>query len=346
MEKVLSEREESVLSAIVQDYVTAAEPAGSRLISKSSGLMLSPATIRNVVADLEEKGMVSQPHPSAGRIPTDVGYRYYVDHLIRLFELSNQEKGLLEEKLDHIVGSFEEVAAMASKVLSSMSRELGVILTPRLGQGIFRRLNILEISGKRIMLVLTIESGLINSIMVEAESVHPPEELQAAANFINERLGGRKIAEIELKLKEMIYSEDEKTLGIVRLFLNNARDLFTFPEARSLFADGASQLLIQPEFSDKQRIEAIIELIENKKMLIHLLDSRECRDGIWVTIGGENEAGEFKSYSLVTSSYRVNEDKGTLGVLGPTRMAYPKLISVVDYTAKILTRKFSGKEGL
>jgi len=344
MEKVLSEREESVLDVIVQDYVAAAEPSGSRTISKKSGLLLSPATIRNVLADLEEKGLVTQPHTSSARIPTDTGYRYYVDHLIRLFQLSGEEKEEIEKKLDVLTGTFEEVASLTSKILSSLSSELSVVLSPRFNQGVFKRLNIVEIADKKVMLLLTIESGLINSIMVEAETRFTPSALQDAVEFLNARLGGRKLSEIECNLKEMVRTDDAGKLGIVRLFTEKAADLFNFPEGRALFADGALGLLQQPEFTDKDALTAIIELIESKKVLIHLLDQREPREGVLVTIGEENKEGELKSYSIVTSTYNIKDDRGTLGVIGPTRMAYPKLISVVDYTAKVLSRKLSGKE--
>lgn len=344
MEKTLTDREESVLSLIVQDYVAQAEPSGSRIISKKGGLLLSPATIRNVISDLEEKGLVTQPHTSAGRIPTDKGYRYYVDNLIKLFALTDQEKEGIERKIEVLSGSFDEVASLASKVLSSVSSELGVILSPRFRQGVFKRLTIAEIAEKRVMLILTIESGLINSLMVEAETRLGAGELQAAAEFINERLSGRKLAEIEKNLAEMVFTDDSRTIGIVRIFTENAADLFSFPDSRSLFADGARELLLQPEFTDQRKVEAIVEFLENKKMLIHVLDQRELKDGVLVTIGAENEAGQFKSYSIVTSNYNIREDKGTLGVIGPTRMPYPKLISVVDYTAKMLSRKLSNME--
>jgi heat-inducible transcriptional repressor len=339
-EKVLTDREACVLSTIVQDYVLQAEPAGSRAISKKSGLALSPATIRNIVSDLEERGYVDQPHTSAGRMPTDKGYRYYVDHLIGMAGLSSLEKEAIERQYEQVSGGFEEIARATCRMLASLSSELGVVLSPRFYSGTFRRLNIVEIAEKRVMLVLSIETGLINTLMVEAETAFPARELEAAAGFLNERLSGKKLSDIEKNLNEMVRTDDEKKTGIIRLFVEHSDQLFKFPEDKILVTNGTTNMLGQPEFLDKARLETIIELIEDKKVLVHLFDGRKLREGVFVTIGGENEEGRFKSLSIVTSSYSLQNISGTLGVLGPTRMPYPKLISLVDYVAKVISQKF------
>jgi len=335
----LSEREAIILNAIVRDYVVTAEPTGSRTISKQGEVNLSPASIRIILADLEEKGMVSQPHTSAGRIPTDKGYRFYVDNLVDLAELSNQEKEGIESQIEMAANGFEEVANVTCRMLSSLSQELGVVLAPRFYEGLFRKLEIVEIADNKTMLILSIKSGLVNTIMVEMKTEYKGEVLQNACEFINERLSGKKLSDIKGNLQELIQTDDEAKLGIVRMFTQNAEDRFNFSDDKTIHTGGATQLLVQPEFSEKDRLEAVVEMVENKNTLIHLFDKRDLKKGVFVTIGGENSHGELSSYSVVTSSYTVGNVRGTLGIVGPTRMPYPKLISVVDYTAKVLSKK-------
>jgi heat-inducible transcriptional repressor len=336
----LSEREQTILATLVRDYVVMAEPEGSRAISRNSGLDLSPATIRNVISDLAEKGFVEQLHTSAGRIPTDKGYRYYVDHLIELSELSSTEKESIEQKYDLTAGSFEELAGVTSRILSSLSRQLGLVLTPGLQNGVFRKLSLLEVAENRLMLVLTVDSGFVNTIMVEVKSAFSSLELQRASEFINERLSGRRLSDIQAHLPEMIYTDDREKIGVIRLFIDHFDSLSVFPVDKILHLSGTSNILEQPEFLKKENLEAIIELMENKEMLVHLLDKRKLREGVYITIGGENTDGDFKSYSIVSSRYTIGNVVGTVGIIGPRRMPYSKLIPVVSYTAQVLSKKY------
>jgi heat-inducible transcriptional repressor len=338
--EALTERERKVLSTIIRDYLVMAEPEGSRVLSRKSGLDLSPASIRNILSDLEEKGLVEQPHTSAARVPTDKGYRYYVDYLIELSELSGEDKSMISRQFETLPGGFEAVAAAASRILSSLSHQLGLVLSPRLNTGAFRRLSVMEVAEKRLMLVLTIESGLVNSIMVELEMELPATELQSAVDFINQRLAGRKLADIQQNLAEMVYTDDKEKVGTIRLFLDNYESLSDFPLDKIIHLSGTTNILGQPEFGRKEDLEAVIELMEDREMLVHVLDKRKLKEGVYVTIGGENTDGQFRSYSIVSSSYNVGGVTGALGIIGPRRMAYPKLIPVVGYTAELLSKKY------
>ncbi|MFH0918924.1 MAG: heat-inducible transcriptional repressor HrcA [Fibrobacterota bacterium] len=339
-QNILTERESTILDTIVRDYVVMAEPEGSRAISRKSGLELSAATVRNVISDLAEKGFVEQLHTSAGRIPTDKGYRYYVDHLIELSELSNEEKDSIEKRYDLAAGSFEELAGITSRILSGLSRQLGLVLSPRLHNGVFRRLSIVEVAEHRLLLVLAVESGLINTIIVEVRTAFSSRELQAAAEFINSRLSGRMLEDIQAHLPEMMHTDDPEKIGVIRLFLDRFEDLSNFPVDKILHLSGASHILEQPEFGKKEDVEAVIELMENKEMLVHLLDKRKQREGVYITIGGENADGGFRSYSIVSSRYTIGGVPGAVGIIGPRRMPYPKLIPVVSYTAEVLAKRF------
>ena len=338
--EALSERERTILSTIIRDYLVMAEPEGSRVLSRKSGLDLSPASIRNIVSDLEDKGLVEQPHTSAARVPTDKGYRYYVDYLVELSELTGEEKGKIEKQCESAPGGFESVAAATARILSSLSHQLGLVLSPRMYTGVFRKLSILEVAEKKLMMVLTIESGLLNSIMVEVETELPAEGLKAAVDFINQRLAGRKLADIQLHLAEMIFTDDQEKIGTIRLFVDKYQSLSDFPVDKIIHLSGAANILGQPEFGKKEEIEAIVELMEDKEMLIHLLDKRKLKEGVYVTIGGENTDGQFRSYSIVSSSYNVGGVSGAVGIIGPRRMAYSRLIPVVGYTAEVLSKKF------
>ncbi len=338
---LLTDREETVLGTIIRDYMVMASPEGSRMLSKKSGLDLSPASIRNIVSDLEEKGYVEQPHTSAGRIPTDKGYRYYVDYLIQLSELTGQEKESIEMQFDVKTGSFEAVAAVTSRILSSLSHQLGLVLSPRFYNGVFRKLSVIEVAEKKLMLVLTIESGLVNSIVVEVEFTFSSAEISVAVDFINQRLSGRKLSDIEQYLSEMMHTDDKEKVGIIRLFTDNYSDLSNFPIDKIIHLSGTSNIIGQPEFEKKKNIEAVIELLENKEMLIHILENKNLKAGVNVTIGHENPEESLSSYSLVSSNYQVGDVTGALGVIGPKRMVYHKLIPVVSYTAGILSKKYS-----
>jgi len=338
--EILTEREQCILGTIIREYMIMALPEGSRMLSKKSGLDLSPASIRNIVSDLEERGYVEQPHTSAGRIPTDKGYRYYVDNLIELSELTGEEKENIDSQFDMKAGSFEALAGVTSKVLSSLSHQLGLVLSPRVHNGVFGRLSVIEMAEMRLMLVLTIESGLVNSIMVEVETQFTQRELQAAVEFINQRLCGRKLSDIESSLAETMRTDDKDKIGVIRLFVDNYENLSDFPVDKIIHMSGTQNILGQPEFEKKEDLEAIIELMENKEMLVHLLDKRKLKEGVYVTIGGENDDGHFNSYSIVSSRYQIGDVTGALGIIGPKRMVYPKLIPVVAYAAQTLSKKY------
>ncbi|OGJ86027.1 MAG: heat-inducible transcription repressor HrcA [Candidatus Raymondbacteria bacterium RifOxyA12_full_50_37] len=338
----LNDRESCVLQTLVRDYISSAEPTSSRTVSRKSGLMLSPASIRNIITDLEEKGYVSQPHTSAGRIPTNRGYRYYVDYLIEIAGLSTKEQGEVDGTCSSLVSSVEEITSATAKLLSSMSAELGLVLAPRFYKGVFKKLDIVPLSEKNILLVLAIESGLVNTVTCEIKSVYDEKELERACAFINERLEGKQLSEIKERLEEIVRTEDSKTISAVRLFVDNARDLFDFPDKKIIHVEGTSNIVSQPEFSTLERVGSVIGLLERKELLVSPLEKR-MKDGVYITIGEENTEDNLEQYSIVTANYSIggiSGIKGTLGIMGPPRMQYERLISLVDYTARFLTDRF------
>lgn len=344
MEKeILTEREHHVLEAVVRNFILSAEPTGSRFLSKQAEFDLSSASIRNIMSDLEEREYISQPHASAGRIPTDKGYRYYVDRLMKLIELPDEVKNRIKNSLTRAEPSDLHLLMEATtKALSSVTRQLGIILAPRLGKGIFRHLHIFQIESRRLLLHLTIDSGFVKTMVCELITEISPQRLDRACQAINERFYGTTLMEM-VKNDSDIFSDIESyELGIIRLFVPSIRKMIKADEKDAVFSEGETNIIMQPEFSGKDNFGAVLEIIEEKKLLMHLFDSDENqKDGVVVVIGSENHEGQLKSFSIVKTKYHVGHMEGSLGVIGPKRMPYPFLVSAVDYTAKLLGDLYS-----
>ncbi len=337
---VLNDREQRVLETIVRDFMVMGEPEGSRTISRKSGLELSAASIRNVISDLEEKGYVEPLHTSSGRVPTDKGYRFYVDYLIRMSTLTSEDRDKIEREVEATAGSIDEIAKATSRMLSSLTCQLGFVLSPRFESGVFRRLTVAEVSERRFLLVLAIESGLVNTVVAEVESPISSRELDDAVAFINERLSGRRLSDIQKHLAEMIYTDDTDKTELVRLFVRNYENLSAFPVDKIIHLAGTANIINQQEYLKKENLEAVVELVENKEMLIHLFENRKNQDGVYITIGAENSDGELKAYTVMSAKYTIGGVSGALGVIGPRRLEYPKIIPMVDYAAQMMSKKF------
>jgi len=339
MEKIaLSEREIHVLEAIVRNYIATASPTGSRFISKQRGFNLSSATIRNVMGDLEEKGLISQPHTSAGRVPTDTGYRYYVDKMIKLATLPDHIKKQIQSDISKVEPSDLHLLMEAtSKALSKATDQLGVILSPELCSGIFRHLHIHEIGSHRYLLNLTIDSGFVKSIIVEVSTEVDQKNIEAACQVINDRFYGMSLQEIFLKENEAFSDVKTFVLGVIKLFIPSIQKMLEKSTSSEVFTEGKTNILLKPEFFNKQQVSSIIEILEEKSLLMHMFGEKDdSGNRVIVAIGGEIEKGRFSSFSIVKTSYRLGHMRGALGVIGPKRMQYPLLISAVEYTSKVL----------
>ena len=341
----LTEREVLVLEAVVQAYVETAEPAGSRSVARRSGLGVSPATIRNTMSDLEEKGYLSHPHASAGRVPTDLAYRFHVDQLIRLPELSAEEQSKLVRELG-TVGStaVERLIRRAAWALSLLSMELGVGLAPRLEAAVLEKLELLRVSSKKILLVATIRSGLARTLYVDFEGEIPEDTLAALTVLLNERLAGLTLKEIRLTLPERLRdfrTEDSAAADeLLNIFIQSGSDLFNWSdlEEGEIVLGKTSLLAAQPEFTSGERLKSLIELTERREVLVQALSDRNHQGGLQITIGGENAQEELSDFTLVTSEYCIGGLKGVIGIIGPTRMPYTKVIAIVDSTSSLVNR--------
>jgi heat-inducible transcriptional repressor len=333
----LSERELRVLEAVVQTYIETAEPAGSQTIARKFGLGVSPATIRSTMSELEDKGYLFHPHTSAGRIPTDRAYRIYVDAIMRLSPPSHQEQHTLRAELLGTRSAVEEILRRAAQVLGVLTQELGVAVAPALDQVVLERLELVQVSSERLLLVFNLRSGVVRTIFVEVPGL-APSSVQQVAQTLNERLSGLTLKEIRTTLPERLRdaagSEDGREL--LNIFIAEGDGLFDLSSEESPVVLGSAQMLAdQPEFASNSRMRDLLRLTEGRDLLKQALESRRQR-GVSVTIGAENPDTRLSDFTLVTSSYEAGGLKGVIGVMGPTRMPYDKIIGLVEHTSRLV----------
>jgi heat-inducible transcriptional repressor len=339
----LNDRERTVLHYVVHDFIETATPIGSRYISKrhEDVLGLSSATIRNIMSDLEYLGYIGHPHTSAGRVPTDIGYRFYLDTLMKREEVSPQEQQAIRDKLDES-DDLEVMLRETSRLIGKISRQLCVVTSPELSSGVFERVELVPITSNRILVVISIKSGLVRTIMMEVGSEISRNKLDRLARFLNERLGGLTMQQMRDSFLERVKDAAEDDSGLIRLFVDSVEKLFTPGRPEKLHIGGAERIIEQPEFTNPRDYRGVIELINNEEWIVHVLQKREeALPGTQVLVGSENADEKLKPYSIITSTYTVGDVTGTVGVIGPTRMQYHKMIPLVDYVAQTITRMLS-----
>jgi heat-inducible transcriptional repressor len=339
----LSERERQVLEAVVRTYVATAEPAGSRTVSRGFDLGISAATVRNTMSDLEAKGYLFHPHTSAGRIPTDQAYRFFVDRLMEPRAPSAAERASLERELERAGSSaVERLILHATRVLSLISNELGVAVAPRLDTAVLEKLELIQVSSSKVLLVATIRGGVVRTVYVDLPIEVPPDTLVTVTMALNERLGGLSLTEIRRTLSERLRdsANDETGQEIINIFIQSGAELFDFGtiEASRLHLGPTSVLASQPEFGTGERLKSLIDLTDQKDLLAAAVGNREHKGTIRITIGGENDQSALSDFTLVTAEYSVGGLRGVIGVIGPTRMPYEKVVTIVDYTSSLVSR--------
>ncbi len=340
---VLTEREQEILESVVQQFVLTGNPVGSRALSKRQKKTLSPASIRNVMADLEEKGYLDHPHTSAGRRPTTKGYRHYVDNLVDLAELLEVEKILFKKNIGDFDGDLDFILEKTLQVLAKVSNLLGVVLTPKFDDSILEKIDIVRVSSEKLLVILSIKDGIAKTILLEVTHDLADDLLKKVIQVINERLAGLKILEIKNSFSDRLRDLVNEESGLIRLFIDSADKLFDFARYSNLIYSGASNIINYPEFSDVNKISTLIELFEEKDIIIHLMEKRTMPPELKITIGDENEEELVQNCSIITAPYKMGDVDGVLGVIGPTRMVYRRVIPIVDFTAKFVTTILQSK---
>lgn len=345
MSENLTERDRRVLQAVIMDYIQTAQPVGSRIVSKKYKIGLSPATIRNVMADLEEMGFLTQPHTSAGRVPTDRAFRFSVDSILEMRKLTRLEKDRIENSLQEENPDLGEIMKRASSLLSLLSRQTGVVLAPRFASNIFKHIEFIRMRDRKILVIIVSQTGQVQNKVIESDEEMSQDELNRFSNYLNEFMSGLSLTQAKRKIMEEMKKEKVLFDKLMYRALQLSQKALEDEEEGNLYIEGKTNIIQSPEFADLEKMRVLLLAFEEKTKIVKLLDKALLAHGIQIFIGAENEFHEMVNCSLVAAPYtRENFTLGTLGVIGPTRMDYSKIIPVVDYTAQILG-KILGKLG-
>ena len=332
-------RESEVLKSVIRAHVVTGAPVGSKAVSLGTGMDLSPATIRNVMAELEERGLLVQPHPSAGRVPTDTAYRLYVDHWMGPSRVVPAQVQAIDEAL-RTRRDVAELLEEASRQLSRLSHHVGVVLAPELRRIVVEHLEFVRLDGRRVVAVLVDRTGVVHNRIVEddgRDEAAGQEELDRVGRWLTEQFAGRTLQEMREELLRRV-SEERAGLRLARKAVEPAPG----EDEGELFVEGMANLLDEPAFADRDRMRAILKTLEEKTRLVDLLGRVLDGSGVQVVIGSENPLQDLADCSLVTSTYAAGDRVlGTVGVVGPTRMEYARTVALVDHLAKVLTRLLS-----
>ncbi|HJV36930.1 heat-inducible transcriptional repressor HrcA [Geomonas sp.] len=338
MDEHLSDRGKRILEAVIEDYIATAEPVGSRTLTRSHGLDLSPATVRNVMSDLEEMGLLVSPHTSSGRVPTEKAYRLYVNSILEVKNITRDKQDEIRRRCRMAGKDVGQVLKETSRLLSTTSSYMGVVMAPRLASNLFHQIEFVKLPGHRILAILISQSGTVQNRLIEVEEEIHPEDLIRMANYLNEQLQGLTIAQVRERLIAEMQSEKVRYDSMMAKALSLSEQTIS-DEAPELFLEGQANILEQPEFADAGRMREIFRAFEKKSTLLDLLDRAMQAQGVQIFIGSESHLLRMEGMSLITSTYMTGKDTvGVLGVIGPTRMGYGRVIPIVDYTAKLISR--------
>ena len=343
-------RGQVILSAIINEHLVSGEPIGSKIIAEKFANVsgLSSATIRNVMSDLEDFGLLEQPHTSAGRVPTDKGYRFFVDNLLGVLSLSNEDLRMINEELGlSESNSPDRLMEKTSHLLSALSNNVGIVVSPSLAKDRLQHIEFVNLSEKRILVILVSAPNIVHNKIIRLKETFTNEELERTARYLNVEFIGKSLAEIRSAILKLMHEETalfDKLLQTAMIICSQSIE----SEADNLgdiYVDGTSNILTKPDFADMERLRQLIRTIEEKSRLVQILTECIARDAslrgnVQVVIGSENSASSLQNCTLITAPYRIGngEAMGTLSVLGPTRIEYARMISIVSYVAKILEK--------
>lgn len=330
---MLSERQRLILSAIVDDYIRSAEPVGSRSISKRGDVAYSPATIRNEMSDLEELGYLEQPHTSAGRIPSHKGYRYYVDHLVHVKEMTRKEVDRLKKFFAERMKQQEEVIRQVAMIVAEMTNYTSIVLEPELYNTSLKHMQIIPLNDNQAVAIVVTNTGHVENKLISLPQDVPVSEIEKLVNILNAKLSGVSMLQLSSKLYNELGAEIRKYVSRYEELIKLLDSAFMIEDENRVFLSGATNIMNQPEFRDVDKVKSLFTLLEEQDTLAKMLTSTET--GIQVRIGTENNLDAINNCSLITATYSIDGQMlGTIGVLGPTRMEYGKVIGLMHYFTK------------
>jgi heat-inducible transcriptional repressor len=339
MSRELTQREKEVLREIIHDFILTANPVASKFIAQKADINLSPATIRHVMAQLEESGYLNHPHTSAGRVPTDKGYRFYLDTLMSLETLQDDERAQIAAGLNSSLDS-SEFLSDASKLLGKVTKQLSLVSAPYLGDATLTKIELLSLNSSKILVVISLETGLIKTIVLEVESEVGVQRLKRINTLLNERLSGLKLPEIRETISERV--GDHTNEDVINRFAMMSDKIFApLPETDKFHIGMPQGILSHPEFELPGNFRGILEILGDENVILHILEKVERDEPVIVKVGSENNDEKLKDYSLITARYEVGGVSGTVGIVGPRRMQYSRLIPLVDFVAKVISNKLN-----
>ena len=343
--KDLDERKKKVLQAIVEEYINTAEPVSSGSITKGHGLDYSSATIRNDMAQLENIGFLDKPHTSAGRVPSAEGYRYYVNELLKEDNLTLEEIKYIQNKLKIKVNEIEDLTKVATTTLSEITHYTTVAVGPKADKQIIEEIKFVSLGQRMLMVVIVTDSGLVKETIIKFDEDITESQVDTLNNLFNTRLRGKPLSKIDKPMAEYIFSEVHYSIGIMNAIINQINKIIE-EENNNIFLEGAKRSFDLPEFKSMKVAKNFINLLDAKDEMLEIFNSGEAED-INVFIGNDDENSNLKDFSIITFKHTLGDkDLGTIGIIGPKRMDYAKVISVMKYISKKLNEDNNKKEGM
>jgi len=339
---MLTNRQLQILQVIVDDFVTSAQPVGSRQISKKEWITFSPATIRNEMADLEEQGFLEKTHTSSGRVPSEKGYRFYVDHLLQPIAMSEREVGLFQSIFQNQIVEMEQVIRESTNILSDLTSYTTVLLGPNVSKHRVKKFQIVPLSEQTAVAIIVTDTGHVENRTITLPQGFVPSDIEKTVNILNERLVGVSLLELQSRLELETFNVLRQHVKTADTFIQSLRNIAIVQNEGKIYFGGKTNMLNQPEFHDLNKVRALMEMMEKESQVISLFHPEDT--GIHIRIGSENNHLAMDDLSVITGSYSVgNEQEGSIAIIGPKRMDYQRVVSLLDLMRSGLSHALTNK---
>jgi len=340
---VMDERKKNILHAIIQDYIVTAEPVGSRSIARKYNLGISSATIRNEMADLEEMGFIEQPHTSSGRVPSDKGYRFYVDFLMKKMDMSPPEEQFIHGQLRENIQHMEDLFKKTSDILSQLTNYISLAVGPQVSETAVQQIQLLPMQNNKVLLMIISDNGVVDNGIINFPGDYDKETMAIVSEILSCKLKGHRLKDISKTVLQEIYYELADYKKQVNLVLDFMDEALKVSDKAKVYTGGMLNILNQPEFKDVENLRSLLEIMEEQAVLRQVLKETSSESGLAISIGGENKHKGIHNCSIITATYEVGGRViGTVGILGPTRMAYPKAATTIEFVSKCLSDILEG----